>query len=101
MLLALGVQPEGEHQQKHAKYEGVGADPQRQNHGSNERLDDKEKTEDDRGNAAKREPPTAMLEGTCSTSASMSAKCQKQTSGSASGRCRSPMKSEMPAQLNQ
>ena len=53
---------EGEDQQERAEHQRIGADPHRQHHGADQRLDDEQDAEDDRGDAAEREPPASVIE---------------------------------------
>ena len=62
LRFALRMQLEGKHEQQHAEDERVGAKPPGQHHGADHRRDDQHDAEDDRGDAAKGEPPAAMVE---------------------------------------
>src|SRR5262245_36181077 len=55
-LFLLGVELKGKDQQEDAKHQRVGADPDRQHNGTDQRLDDEQDAEDHRGDAAEREP---------------------------------------------
>jgi hypothetical protein len=53
---------EAQHKQEHAKHEGIGANPQSQDHSANKRLNDQQDAEDSRGNSAEGEPPATVIE---------------------------------------
>ena len=61
-LLLLGVELEGEHQQEHAEHQRIGADPHRQHDCADQRLNNEQDAENDRGDAAKCEPPPSVIE---------------------------------------
>src|SRR5262249_49065922 len=53
---------EGEDEQENAEHERVGADPNGQHHGANQRLDYEQDAEDDRRDTTERKPPAAMID---------------------------------------
>src|SRR4030042_115506 len=60
-LFLLRMELEGENEQEDAEHDGVGADPQGQHHRADQRLDDQKDAEEDRGEAAQREPPAGKI----------------------------------------